>query len=142
MFKPVACDFYEAAVADHEFAAIQCADPMMREVWLATAAEWRIVSLTRPAPRRARKVKPAPADQRPKSSVGDVLVFASAIATAGVAVAPEFGRRELNELLAGQLILDMHGVGAEPVVALDAVDALAAAAIPVMPTLDVHDLIV
>ena len=48
---------------------------------------------------------------------------------------------ELNELLAGQLILEMHDVGAEAVVLHDAA-AIDAAAIPVTPTLDVHDLIV
>lgn len=141
MFKPVACDFYEAAVADHEFAAIQCADPVMREVWLATAAEWRVVSLTRPTPRRARKARPALVSRRPQNPAGDVLIFSSAIATAATAIAPEFSRRELNELLAGQLILEMHDVGAEAVVLHDAA-AIDAAAIPVTPTLDVHDLIV
>ena len=142
MFKPVTSDFYEAAVADHEFAAIQCADPIMREVWLATAAEWRVVSLTRPTPRRVRKVKPAPMSRRPRNSVGDVLVFSSAITTTvAAAVAPEFRRRELNELLAGQLIVDMHEVGAEAIVLHDAA-ALDAAAMSVTPALDVHDLIV
>ena len=141
MFKPVACDFYEAAVADHELAAIQCADPAMREVWLATAAEWRVVSLTRPTPRLARKAKPGLVTRRPQNPVGDVLVFSSAIATAVVTIAPEFRRRELNEILAGQLIMDMHDVGAEAVVLHNAA-AIDADAIPVTPNLDVHDLII
>ena len=114
----------------------------MREVWLARAAEWRVVSLTRPTPRRARKVKPAPLSRRLPNPSGDVLVFSSAIATAAVAVAPESRRRELNELLAGQIILDMHDVGVDLVAPLPEADALDPAAIPALQALDVHDLIV
>jgi hypothetical protein len=135
MFKPVARDFYEAAVADHERAAIECADPLMRQVWLATAAEWRNLAVTRPVSRRARKITPRTAEPFLKRSMGDVLAFVPVIAAA---VVPESRSRELNELLAGQLIMDMYDGGVETVAAVDQPDPASIAGL----VLDVHDLII
>ena len=75
MARPVKCDFLLTSVVEHERAAAECADPVMREVWLATAAEWRQVSEKRSRARPRRTPKPGTA--RARAGVwGDFLVLA------------------------------------------------------------------
>jgi len=97
MFKPVSRDFYLDRVADHELAAAECADPHMRQVWLATAAEWRQASQKPPA-RRVRARSSKRNDQLLSGSTGEVLAFA-----AGAGAPPNSQGGEQTYLYAGQL---------------------------------------
>jgi hypothetical protein len=72
--RPVKHDLHLTSVAEHERAAAECADPIMRDLWLATAAEWRQVSKAqaKAQPRRTKKA----ARTRPAGVWSDFLVLA------------------------------------------------------------------
>jgi hypothetical protein len=132
MSKLALREFYLARVQDHEAAAAECGDPMMRQIWQETAAEWREVSQTRPAPR----------PRKPRG--GQVVKWESLMAappSAGADAILAFRDRDEIELIVGQSLLMGVFAGAATDVLLESVPPTALPDAAVLPQVQEFDLI-
>lgn len=135
MSKLVSRDFYHARVQDHEAAAAECSDPLMRELWRLTAAEWREVSRKRTP---ARRRKPKRNDTLASPSWSD---FLSSARNAGAEAVFDFRSRDQIELILAHSLLIGWLVGPETSLALEAGDMFASPESTGVPTIQDFDLI-
>jgi hypothetical protein len=105
MSKLVTREFYLARVQDHEAAAAECGDPMMRQIWQETAAAWLQVSQAPKAPRRRRPKAPA------NKPLQWETLMAAAPGVVGDAIL-DFRERDQIELVVGQTLLNGLFAGA------------------------------
>jgi hypothetical protein len=116
--RPVKHDLHLTSVAEHERAAAECADPIMRDLWLATAAEWRQVSKAqaKPRPRRTKRVVGA----RSKSVWSDFLVLAQ---QKGADAILDFRQGNQIELVDGLCLVAWPAAAATVLVTVEVGDA-------------------
>jgi hypothetical protein len=135
MSKHASREFYLARVLDHETAAAECGDPMMRQIWQATAAEWREVSQSRPAPRR----------RQPRDGKGQTGLkwdaFMAAAPSVGADAVLAFRDRDQIELLVGQSLLMGALAGAAPHILLESEPSAALPDALALPQVQEFDLI-